>query len=309
MAELAKSNVFKGPNGIRAGCRLLIFFALFLPLGYGAGLIVDRILGPNPDRDTPFAGTMLMAPFAAALLLATLAISRIEGRSLADYGLPWRRAFGKAFWQGAAIGGASLTALLFTLRVAGVFSFGGLALHGADILKYGIEWVGPLFISVLLEDFFYRGYILFTLSTGIGFWPAAVITSLWMGGMHYLNPGGQGLAPVAATLYCFATCLVLRRSGDLWMPMGIHLAWGWGEIFFFGLVSSGFSGKEHLLNGSFQGSRWLTGGEFGVEASVPTLFLFAIWGAGIAFWLREAKYPNPAAVPDPRHRSAAIQTA
>jgi hypothetical protein len=93
------------------------------------------------------------------------------------------------------------------------------------------------------------------------------------------------------------------------MPMGIHLAWGWGEIFFFGLVSSGFSGKEHLLNGSFHGSPWLTGGEFGVEASVPTLFLFVIWGVGIAFWLREAKYPNPAAVPDPRQQSAAFQAA
>jgi len=32
---------FMGRNGLRAGWRLLIFFALFAPLGYGASRIVD----------------------------------------------------------------------------------------------------------------------------------------------------------------------------------------------------------------------------------------------------------------------------
>jgi hypothetical protein len=309
MAGSAVSNVFKGPNGIRAGWRLLIFFAVILPLGYGAGLIVDRIIGPNQDRATPIQGTILMGIYTAALMIATWIMIRIEGRSFADYGLPWRRAFGKSFWQGAAISFASLALLLLVLRLVGVYSFGPLALHGLDILKYGAAWTVPLFISVVLEDFFYRGYLLFTLTTGIGFWPAAVITSLWMGGMHYFNPGGHSLGPVAATLYCLVTCLVIRRTGDLWMPMGIHAGWGWGVVFFFGLASSGFPGSGHLLNGSLHGATWLTGGEFGIEASVPNLILLALWGAGFFVWLRGIKYPNPAAVPDPRQQSAAFQAA
>ncbi len=304
-----KLNAFKGPNGIRAGWRLLIFFALILPLGYGAGLIVDRINGPNQYPDTPAEGAIMMGIFAVALLIATWIMTRIEGRSFADYGLPWRRAFGGPFWQGAAISFASLALLLFVLRLAGVYSFGPLALYGNDILKYGAAWSVPLFISALLEDFLYRGYLLFTLTTGIGFWPAAVITSLWMGGMHYFNPGGHGLGPVAATIYCLVTCLVIRRTGNLWMPMGIHAGWSWGVVFFFGLPSSGLAGVGHLLNGSVHGATWLTGGEFGIEASVPNLILLALWGVGFFAWLRGVKYPNPAAVPDPRHRSAAIQTA
>ena len=48
--KLSKNKIFQGPNGLRAGWRLLIFFALFIPFAYGAGFIVDHAIGPNADR-------------------------------------------------------------------------------------------------------------------------------------------------------------------------------------------------------------------------------------------------------------------
>ena len=190
------------------------------------------------------------------------------------------------FWQGAAISFVSLTALLFVLRFAGAFSFGSLALHGADIWKYGVLWALAFFVGVLTEDFLYRGYLLFTLTTGIGFSPAAVVTSLLMGGAHYFNPGGHGLAPFAAFLYCMVTALVIRRTGDLWMALGIHAAWDWGEAFFYGVPSSGQVGRGHLFSANFHGPTWLTGGTFGPEASLPGILLLLIWGTFFASWLR-----------------------
>ncbi len=109
--------------------------------------------------------------------------------------------------------------------------------------------------------------------------------------------------PVAATEYCLVTCLVLRRTGDLWMPLGLHTAWNWGELFFYGVPSSGFVGHPHFLNSSFHGPDWLTGGTFGQDGTWPSLALLAIWGLGFSLRLRGAKYPNPAAIPDPRRRS------
>ena len=231
--ETARYNMIKGPNGLRAGWRLLIFFAILFPIGYVANRIIDSIMEKlHADFFTPVGGAVVMGGLASALLLATGIVARIEGRSLADFGLPWRRAFCLQYWQGAAFSFASLSALLLVLRLSSAFSFGSLALHGADIWKYAAAWTVPLFLSALVEDFFYRGYLLFTLTTGIGFWPAAIVSSFLMGGAHYFNPGGHGLGPVAATLYCLSTCLVLRRTGDLWMPLGIHSAWSWGEVFF-----------------------------------------------------------------------------
>lgn len=294
-------SIFVGPNGLRAGWRLLIFGAIFFALAYAASRVVDGAMHRlRADENTPLGAMIVMGGFSVVVLLASWVMAKIEGRSLAAYGLPWRRAFCGQFWQGAAISFASLTILLLVLRLSGAFSFGSLALHGTDIWKYGVAWTLPLFLAALLEDFFYRGYQLFTLSTGVGFWPAAVLTSLWMGGMHYLNPGGHGLGPVAATEYCLVTCLVLRRTGDLWMPLGIHSAWNWGEVFFYGVPDSGFMGHPHLLNGSLHGPAWLTGGTFGQEASWPSLALLALWGLGFSLWLRGVKYPNPSAIPDPR---------
>jgi len=64
-------------------------------------------------------------------LLASWIMGRIEGRTIADYGLPGRRMFGGQFWQGVLLGLASITGLLVAMRVVGVFYFGGIALHGA----------------------------------------------------------------------------------------------------------------------------------------------------------------------------------
>jgi uncharacterized protein len=302
---MLRYGVMKGPNGLRAGWRLLIFFAIFAPLGYGMSRTVDVLMRRmHADLSLPLNAVLSIDVLLVPLLLATWIMGRIERRTFADYGLPWRRAFGRRFWQGAAFSFASFAVLLLVMRVAGVFSYGQIALHGFDVWKYAIAWAVLLFLGALLEDFLYRGYLQFTLTTGIGFWPAAVITSLLMGGLHYFNPGGHGLGPVSATLYCLVTILVLRRTGDLWMPLGIHSAWAWAEVYFYGVPDSGYPANGHLLAASFHGNVWLTGGAFGPEASIFTLLMLAIWGVIFSIWLRGVKYPDPAAIRRPMVRPA-----
>jgi membrane protease YdiL (CAAX protease family) len=292
-SEFTIRAVFMGPNGLRAGWRLLIFLAIFIPMTYGAGLLIDPIMHKlNAAADTALGTLVVMGVFVVPLLLSSAIMARIEGRSFEDYGLPWRRAFCVQFWQGAAISFVSITALLFTLRLAGAFSFGSLALHGADIWKYGIFWSLPFFLAAVLEDFLYRGYLLFTLTTGIGFWPAAVVSSLLMGGAHYFNPGGHGLGPFITFIFCLVTCLIVRRTGDLWMAMGLHATWDWSAVFFYGVPSGGQMGQRHLLNASFHGPAWLTGGTFGPEAGWPNAALIVIWGIIFSVWLRGVKYPR-----------------
>jgi uncharacterized protein len=289
--------ILKGPNGLRAGWRLLIFFGILVPLGYEMGRGVDALTRRmHADFSTPLGTVLLLDLFLLPLSIATAIMGRIERRTFADYGLPWRRAFGRQFWQGAGFSFVSLMVLLLVMRLAGVFSFGPIALHGWDVWKYAAAWAVLGFLGALLEDFFYRGYLLFTLTTGIGFWPAAIVTSLLMGGIHYFNPSGHGLGPVAATMYCLVTVLALRRTGDLWMPLGIHAAWNWGELYFFDVTDSGYRANGHLFGASFHGNPLLTGGGFGPEASIFSLVLLAIWGVIFSVWLRGVRYPNPAAV-------------
>jgi len=96
-------------------------------------------------------------------------MGRMEGRTIADYGLPWRRMFRVQFWQGVLLGFASVTGLLLAMRVAGVFYFGNIALHGSGVWKWAMIYAFVFILVALVEEFRARGYALFTLSAGIGY--------------------------------------------------------------------------------------------------------------------------------------------
>src|SRR5271169_5622333 len=173
---LKPRELFVGPNGLRAVWRLMIFVAMIVLLYFPSTMVIGWATRKlHTEMFTPLDGLIVFGVVFATLLLVSGIMARIEGRSIADYGLPWRRAFCRQYWQGAAISIASLTVLLLVLHLTGVYSFGAPTLHGANIWKWGAIWTVPLFLAALLEDFFYRGYLLFTLSTGIGFWPAALV--------------------------------------------------------------------------------------------------------------------------------------
>jgi uncharacterized protein len=100
-------------------------------------------------------------------------------------------------------------------------------------------------------------------------------------------------------MYCLATVLVLRRTGDLWMPLGIHSAWAWAEVYFYGVPDSGYRADGHLLNASFRGNPLLSGGAFGPEASIFSLLMLASWVVIFSVWFRGVRYPNPDAIRRP----------
>lgn len=187
------------------------------------------------------------------------------------------------------------------MHLIGVFSFGTIGLHGVQICKDAVLWGVIFFFGALLEESLFRGYVQFTLTTGIGFWPAAVLTSVLFGYAH--RNSGETLAGIfSAGAAAFLFCLLLRRTGDLWMPIGFHAAWNWGETFFYGVPDSGSVASRNLFNASFSGPRWLTGGTVGPEGSWLCLLLIATLFMIFAIWLQVAKYPDPDALGSINHR-------
>jgi len=67
-------------------------------------------------------------------------MSPIEGRSPGVYGLPVKGAFGNLFWQGWLIGLIEVSTLIGLIAAFGGYSFGGLALHGKELLRWGMLW-------------------------------------------------------------------------------------------------------------------------------------------------------------------------
>ena len=283
--------ILYGPSGLRAGWRLVIFAAILFVLFATKGLIARRTMHGVDD-----VGRFVFNQTTRFLicLIASWIMARIERRTIAEYGLPWRRMFRGQFWLGALIGFAALTVLLGFMQAIGVFDFGRIALRGAEIWKWGALYGAILLIVGLSEEFFYRGYIQFTLSTGIGFWPAAILWNAYFGFSHYSNAGETWAGMVNAGLGGLFFCLLLQRSGNLWMPIGFHMAWDWGQTFFYGVPDSGIVVPGHLFNSTHSGPVWLSGGSVGPEGSwLFTALLVVLWIV-VAAWMRENRYPGSA---------------
>jgi len=270
-------SVFIGPEGLRAGWRFAIYLSAFFAILFLISWATRPLLHLHPHEKPP-VWVMLLGEFESlvAAVLPALALAKYERRPFGAYGLPLRGAFGSQFWVGALWGICAITILMLLLRGLGVFYFGGLALHGIRILKFAAFWAVLFLVVGLLEEFVARGYSLFTLARGMGFWPAALLLSAAFGAIHLSNPGEAWVGALAAAFIGLFFCLTLLRTGTLWFAVGMHASWDWGESFLYSVPDSGQVAPGHLLSSSFHGSRWLTGGSVGPEGSV---FVFVVIAA------------------------------
>jgi hypothetical protein len=227
--------------------------------------------------------------FLAAAIPA-LVMARIEKRPFGVYGLPARSAFGRAFWAGAIWGLVALTVLILAMRTVHVFYFGGISLHGVRVLKFAAYWALFFVLVGLFEEFLLRGYTQFSLTRGLGFWPTAVLLSAAFGTIHLGNQGESWIGALGAALIGFFFCLTLRRTGNLWFAVGFHASWDWGETFLYSVPNSGTTAPGHLINSSFHGSAWLSGGTVGPEGSVLCVALIVLLWVVFDRRYREVKY-------------------
>jgi len=287
-AKYPVHHMFAGPEGLRPGWRLVLFVALAGVIGFTLARVTSLWHPRGAGRlwqDWLIEFDLFFATLAAAAVMA-----KIERRPIGAYGLPRRNAFGRHFWMGALWGFAWLTVLMAGLRVAGAFYFGGLAIHGARLLKFA-AFYGLLFLTIaLFEEFVVRGYPLFTLNRGMGFWPAAILLSIIFGALHYSNQGEGWTGLLCAGLIGLFFCLTLRRTGTLWFAVGFHASWDWGESYFYSTPDSGEISPGHLLNSSFHGSHWLTGGSIGPEGSLLVFVVIALMWVAFDRVYREVKY-------------------
>jgi uncharacterized protein len=290
--------IFIGPNGLRAGWRLLIYILLTIACLKGAAAIAHAfgLHAPKTAAEvTPINMTWSRAVQFLCFLLPAFVMSKIERRPAGDYGLPARGAFGKEFWEGVAVGFLSLSLLLVMLRLSGAFYFGSIALGAAEALKYAALWGLGFLMVGFFEEYVFRGYVQFTLTTAIGFWPTAVLLSFLFAYAHYGNEGETLLGLIDVFLAGIVLCAMLIRTGNLWLAVGFHFAWDWAESYFYGVADSGLPATGALFHPSIPTNRpaWLTGGTVGPEGSIFSciteilLIIFILWR------FRQNRYPAP----------------
>lgn len=291
--------IFYNDCGLRAGWRLLIYVGMIFILGLGARLITRRVAS-GAARGAPssdFARTILQAIGELVLFLVLLFLawimSRIERRKVGAYGLPLQRSALSGFIRGYFLWGfLPLAFLLSVLRILHVFYFGDVSPLNSQMLGWGALWFFFFLLVGLFEEYSLRGYFLYTLADGIGFWPAAIIQAVLFARGHMGNGGETRIGIIATGIFALFAAATLWRTGNLWLAVGAHAGWDWGQSFFFGVNDSGLKVTGHLLNPVLaQGPDWLTGGSVGPEGSVLTLILWTLMTVLFLWLYRKQREP------------------
>ncbi len=138
----------------------------------------------------------------------------------------------------------------------------------------------PLLAGVF-EELIARGVVFRNLENLFGSEIAIALSAALFGWLHLGNPNATVLSATAVGLeggVMLAALYVVTRS--LWWTIGVHMAWNFTQTSVFGIADSGNPGRG-LLHAELSGPAWLTGGAFGVEASVVSVVVCAAVSAGL----------------------------
>jgi membrane protease YdiL (CAAX protease family) len=250
--------------------RFLVGVPLILAAYVLAGFVFG-IVGFTPLGRALYATVLLvMLLWGFATLLFWL--DQVRSPLLPAAGLP----FGGEALRDAALG--TLFGVAAVSAVVGVVALGGsVRLEYAGVHPAALVLsLWALVVAAMVEEVVFRGYPLHRLMEAVGTPAAVVITSCLFGLAHLRNPhaslwGALNTAEIGALL-----ALAYVRTRSLWLPWGIHLGWNVALGLGYGLVVSGYSEFSVLIIGSAQGPRWLTGGEYGIEASATATAVIAV---------------------------------
>lgn len=162
----------------------------------------------------------------------------------------------------------------------------------------GLDWVATLALFVpaaMHEELVYRGYLL-QKPAKLNLTASVAVTSVLFALVHGGNPsvGKLALLNIFLAGILLAMAWVWRRN--LWIPIGIHISWNIFSGPVLGHEVSGIVLPGTVLTTVDPGPALLTGGSFGIEAS---LFLTLAELGAIFFiaWRIRARGPLPAAFP------------
>ena len=287
-----------------------------LVLASTGGLFVQRAIGAIPPDGAPRAVAAVVGAIGmyAIITAATLLVARrLDHRPLRGLGLG-----GEDFRATLTLGlvlGILMTTVVFLV---------GLASGLVDVLDVlvaaptasivpgatePIQTVGdlqPLTVIALMALFFVavgvaeevlvRGYLLTNVAEGLAdrgpITPgrsvalATLLTGGLFGVLHLANPN----ATVRSAVLIAAVGVVLgwtyAATGDLGVPIGIHITWNFTLGSIYGFPVSGLAPPAAVFGIERTGSDLLTGGAFGPEAGLIVVLPLALAVAITAWWVR-----------------------
>lgn len=217
----------------------------------------------------------------------------IERRELTELGLrPGIRDLMAGFLTGAIL----FATIVGVIAVAGgyqIIGWNSVAVLGPSLFMF--------FFVAVFEELVSRAVLFRIIEASLGSWLALFISAGLFGMAHISNPNASWFSSLAiaieAGILLGAAFMLTRNLG---FCIGIHWAWNFVQGGVFSIAVSGEK-SEGWIRSTNIGPIWLTGGEFGAEASLVALVMATSTGIALLLlayrrgqWLRPFWRTTPA---------------
>ncbi len=243
---------------LRVLWRFLVFLIVFVPLMGGSQALI-YVLAPsliqalNEKQGIQFLWGWTVSEWLmlGAILAALWIVGRwIDRRPFSDYGFHFSRHWWLDLAFGLALGAVLMTGIFLTEFLSGWVTIRGLLQSPPGVsFGQGLLVAFLLFLAVgIFEELFSRGYLLHNLAEGLNFkfWNAKValvlawiLASLLFGAAHASNPNATLISTVNLVLAGLFLGLGYVLTGDLAIPIGLHIAWNFFQGNVYGFPVSG----------------------------------------------------------------------
>ena len=248
-----------------APARIVFFAAMLVGFGYVIHAAV-AVFGWTAANASPLqhALSILSLQLLPALIAYLLLVRLIEQRSVDELSLRDIPVFG--------IGGLITGALLFSLVVGALWVLGVYHVTGT---RTAVDWLPQILVTGIGagigEEIIARGVLFRIVEEARGTWVALAVSALFFGGAHIFNPGATLWSSAAIAIEAgLMLGLLYQVTRSLWACIGLHAAWNIMQGTVYGIPVSGGVAQGWLLSRR-TGPVWLSGGDFGAEASVVAL--------------------------------------
>ena len=249
----------------------------------------------------PLIGSV--ASFAAVCSSVWLAGRFLDRRPFADFGFRLSRGWWFDLCFGLALGAFLMTAIFLAelglgwVSVSGLFAVSdAFAESGAP---FALAMLVPLGICSCVgfsEELLFRGYQIKNAAEGL-YLPALgprgavivawLLSSAFFGYLHADNPNATPLATFNIALAGLMLGLGYVLTGELAIPIGLHITWNLFQSSVYGFPVSGFDSLgASLLDVEQSGPALWTGGPFGPEAGLLGVAAVLLGALLIALWVR-----------------------
>lgn len=244
----------------------IIIAALFLtPVTVIHILFETQILPITPEAyKTVAIGIDAVIGFSLLIVFYKLYTKYIEKREALEFSFTTGI---KDLSKGLILGGGLITILILILASLGYYKIVSFS-PSWSVAFTGVFTIG---MGAFVEELFFRVIIFKLTEEFCGSWIALVLSVFYFGFAHAGNPNATLWTSIAIGVEAgilLTAAYMLTRT--IWFPLAIHFGWNYFQSKIFGVATSGIS-TDGLIVPAIEGPEWLTGGIFGIEASVAAV--------------------------------------